>query len=73
MTVRNLPPTLSTAIDNIHTFVISETEYDAETGELSISPERAAPTIARLLSGATNAAERPVAFRPPSGPPLIQK
>ena len=73
VTVRNLPPTLSTAIDNIHTFVISETEYDAETGELSISPERAAPTIARSLSGATNAAERPVAFRPPSGPPLIQK
>lgn len=39
ITLRNLPPTLSTDIDRIRTFRIKETEYEAEADELTVQPE----------------------------------
>jgi hypothetical protein len=50
VTMRNLPPTLSTEIDRIRTFRVAETEYDAATGELSIAPEEPLPSLDVLVA-----------------------
>jgi hypothetical protein len=50
VTMRNLPPTLSTEIDRIRTFRVAETEYDAATGELSIAPEEPMPSLDVLVA-----------------------
>lgn len=39
ITIRNLPPTLSTAVDRIRTFRVSETNYAADTNTLTVTPE----------------------------------
>ncbi len=48
-TIRNLPPTLSTAIDRIRTFRIIETEYDADRDQLALTPEQYLPTLETLI------------------------
>jgi hypothetical protein len=53
MVIRNLPPTLSTAIDRIRTFRITRVELDLETNTLTIEPEHPLPTLAALLAQAT--------------------
>jgi hypothetical protein len=50
VTIRNLPPTLSTAIDKIRTFRISATEYNAKTNKLTLTPELPLSTIDVLLA-----------------------
>lgn len=50
MTMRNLPPTLGAEIDAVRTFSIGETEYDAETGRLSVSPVEPMPRLDVLLA-----------------------
>lgn len=50
VTMRNLPPTLSTDIDRIRTFRVAETEYDAARGELSIAPEEPLPGLDVLVA-----------------------
>lgn len=50
VTMRNLPPTLSTDIDRIRTFRVAETEYDAASGTLSIAPEEPLPRLDVLVA-----------------------
>lgn len=50
VTIRNLPPTLSTSVDKIRTFVIAETSYSVDERTLSITPEAPLPTVDWLLS-----------------------
>ena len=50
MTIRNLPPTLSTAIDRIRTFRVSETRYDAMTNTLTVIPESPTPRVEIMLA-----------------------
>jgi len=49
---RNLSPTLSTSIDRVRWFRISETEYNADTDELTATPELPLPTVAVQLGEA---------------------
>jgi hypothetical protein len=39
ITIRSLPPTLSTDIDRIRSFRISRTEYDVDNDTITIEPE----------------------------------
>lgn len=50
LTMRNLPPTLSSVVDRIRTFVIGETSYDATTGLISIAPEEPTPSLDLLIA-----------------------
>ena len=50
VTMRNLPPMLSADIENIANFRVGETEYNAATNELSLTPEAAIPTLVTLIS-----------------------
>lgn len=51
LTIRNLPPTASSAIDSIRTFRITRTEYDAIADALTIEPEAPATTLDALVGG----------------------
>lgn len=59
VTMRNLPPTLSTEIDRIRTFVVGETDYDATENRMDIAPETAVPTLVSLVA----AVQRPKGAR----------
>ena len=48
--IRNLPPTLSTAIDRIRSFRIIETRYDAIADVLTVTPEAYMPTLDWLVA-----------------------
>lgn len=50
ITIRNLPPTLSTDVDRIRTFRISRTEYDADADVLTVEPEEALPRLEFMLA-----------------------
>lgn len=50
VTMRNLAPTLSTAVDRIRTFVVGETEYNAATDEIVIAPEEPTPSLEILVA-----------------------
>jgi hypothetical protein len=50
VTMRNLPPTLSTSIDRIRSFTISETEYDAAANTIDITPEEPIPSLVTLVA-----------------------
>lgn len=50
ITMRNLSPTLSTAIDRIRKFRIGETEYDAGANTLSVAPDDPTPTLVTLVA-----------------------
>lgn len=45
VTIRNLPPTISASVDRIRSFVISEVEYDADTGIAKLTPEDPVPSL----------------------------
>jgi hypothetical protein len=51
MTIRNLPPQVSAAVDSIRTFRLSRTEYDMKTGILAIEPEAPNATLDALVGG----------------------
>lgn len=50
ITMRNLPPTLSTAVDRIRTFVVGETSYDAKADRIDIAPDDPVPTLVTLIA-----------------------
>lgn len=50
LTIRNLPPTLSTSLDRVRTFRVSETRYSAETRVLDVTPESALPRLEVLMA-----------------------
>jgi hypothetical protein len=50
ITMRNLPPTLSTSIDRIRSFVVGETEYDAATNTIDVTPQDPIPTLVTLVA-----------------------
>jgi hypothetical protein len=50
VTMRNLPPTLSTAVDRIRTFVVGETSYDAAADRIDIAPSDPVPTLVTLVA-----------------------
>lgn len=50
ITIRNLPPSVSSAVDRIRTFRVSETDYDAMRDVLRVTPELPAPTLDVLVS-----------------------
>jgi hypothetical protein len=53
VTMRNLPPVLSEAIDNIITFLIGETEIQHIQGQplsISMKPETPVPTLVTLVA-----------------------
>jgi hypothetical protein len=50
VTMRNLSPTLSTAIDQIRSFLVGQTEYAAHTKVMAIEPRVAVPTLITLVA-----------------------
>lgn len=50
ITIRNLPPTISTTVDKIRTFYVSRTEYSADSDTLSVEPTSYTPTIENQVS-----------------------
>lgn len=52
ITIRNLPPTLSTEIDRIRTFRISRKSYNVDTDTLTPVPEYALPTLEIQIANA---------------------
>lgn len=50
ITIRNLPPSLSSDVDRIRTFVVAETEYDAAEDSIRVSPEMPIPSLDRLVA-----------------------
>lgn len=48
--IRNLPPTLSTAIDRVRVFRLSRAVYDGDTDTLSMEPESPLPSLDAILS-----------------------
>jgi len=50
VTIRNLPPTLSTDIDRIRTFTVAETEYDCGSNVITPTPEYPLPTLDFFLA-----------------------
>lgn len=50
LVARNLPLTLSTAVDKIRSFVVSEVTYDVDANALSVVPENNLPTIDVLIA-----------------------
>jgi len=50
VTMRNLPPSAGTSIDNIRTFLVGRTEYDVETNELALEPENPTPSLVTLVA-----------------------
>lgn len=51
--IRNLSPTLSSALDRIRVFRISRTEYQASSDTLTLEPESPLPSLQALLAAAT--------------------
>lgn len=56
MVIRNLPPTLSVAIDRIRIFRLTRAEYHFDDATLTIEPESPLPTLDALLALALPAA-----------------
>jgi len=56
VTMRNLPPTLSTEIDRIRSFVVGETDYDAVAGSIDIAPRNPVPTLVTIVGGSNSSA-----------------
>lgn len=50
--IRNLPPTLGTAIDRVRIFRVVRTTYDAMTDTLTLEPESPLPSLTALLARA---------------------
>lgn len=50
VTIRNLPPVLSTSIDKIRTFNVYETAHSVDDKTLEITPEAPRPTVDFLLA-----------------------
>lgn len=50
MTIRNLPPNISTSVDRIRTFRITHTSYDAFADTLDVEPEAAPRTLEVMLA-----------------------
>lgn len=50
ITIRNLPPNLSTSVDRIRTFRITHTSYDAIADTLQVEPELPPPTLEVMLA-----------------------
>lgn len=50
VTIRNLPPTLSGALDRIRTFRIVRTLYDVIANTIQVEPESPLPTLAAMLA-----------------------
>lgn len=50
MIIRNLAPTLSTAIDRIRVFRLTRTEYHADDDTLTIEPESPLPSLSAMLA-----------------------
>ena len=50
LTMRNLAPTLSPDIDNIRSFIVGETEYNAADNTIRVSPLTPTPELSRLVA-----------------------
>jgi hypothetical protein len=50
ITIRNLPPTISSDIDRIRTFRLWRTDYDAVANTITVEPEAPSPLLAILLA-----------------------
>lgn len=59
LTIRNLPPTLSSEIDKIRTFRISRKSYDVDTDILTPTPEYPIPTLEIMVSSALTTTTTP--------------
>jgi hypothetical protein len=58
--IRNLAPTLSTAIDRIRVFRLSRATYDVDSDTLAIEPETPRPTLEALLAQLTAGVQRQI-------------
>lgn len=56
ITIRNLPANVSTVIDRLRTFLVIETEYDADSDTIRVVPEDYLPALA--VTGRTRAQDR---------------
>lgn len=50
LVMRNLPPTLSTDVDNIRSFRVAGTDYDVDGDAIRVEPETPTPTLVTLLA-----------------------
>ena len=48
--MRNLPPVLSTNIDNIRSFRVGTTDYDGDNDQMNVEPEVPVPTLVTLIA-----------------------
>jgi hypothetical protein len=66
ISIRNLPPTISADVDRLRTFVLSELEFDCDSGLATLTPESPTPSldvmVAREAAGVNRA---PTVLRPP--------
>lgn len=56
ITLRNLPPMMSVALNRIRTFTILQTKYDAIADKLKVTPESPLATLEEQLSGGPTSA-----------------
>jgi hypothetical protein len=54
VTIRNLPPSTSSAVDKVRTFTVAQTSFNLDTGDVTVIPESPGPDlefqIAQLLA-----------------------
>lgn len=48
--VRNLPPTLSSTVDNFRSFRVGATEYDVDNNQIQVEPDVPTPTLVTLIA-----------------------
>lgn len=56
ITIRNLPPTLSVALNRVRTFRILQVTYNASTNKLKVTPEAPLATLEEQMSGGPSGA-----------------
>lgn len=49
ITVRNVPPSISSSYDKVRTFRVTHTTYDLMAGTLHVEPDMAPPTVASMI------------------------
>lgn len=50
VTVRDISPTTDIDADNVRRFIVSETSYNVDTGEMTLTPALPVPTLVTLLA-----------------------
>lgn len=57
ITIRNLPPTISSTVDKIRTFYVARTNYSADDDVLTVEPSAFTPTIDNQIGAGNGSAQ----------------